>query len=311
MPKYKVALVAVCLNPPYWEYLPRMVESARQHFLVNHDVDYLLWSDVPEVSELAEILPQFLPQSEVDRLRALDEEQGTQNLHPSVVSREYVEEHVTKIRSLPNVTVFSTESVQWPMPTLMRYHLFLQQEEVLKKYDYIFYCDADMLFVDTVNEEILGQGLTAAQHPMYALDKRYIPPYEPNPQSKAFINRPGRVVLENGMPRFLPLYFAGGFQGGKTDVWITAMKAMKKSIDDDFVMNYTAIWNDESHWNKYLFENPPDVVLTPSYVYPDSLINEYYLKIWGTNYPPKLVTLTKKHTTSKEGGDQLRKMLET
>lgn len=304
--KLKVALVAICLNPPYWQYLSPMIESAKRFFLINHDVDYLLWSDVPEVSQLPEILPHFSSQADIDQARTISPD----SVRPDMVSREYVEEYVTKIRSLPNVTIFPTEPVQWPMPTLMRYHLFLQQEEVLKNYDYVFYCDADMLFVDTVDEEILGEDLTAAQHPMYALDKRYIPPYEPNPNSKAYIPRPGRVIMENGMPRFLPLYFAGGFQGGKTGPFIEAMKGMKKAIDQDFVSNYTAIWNDESHWNRYLFDHPPSVVLTPSYVYPDSLINEYYIKIWGTNYPPKLVTLTKRHTTSKEGGEQLRKMLE-
>jgi hypothetical protein len=197
-------------------------------------------------------------------------------------------------------TVFPTEAVDWPLPTLMRYSLFLQQEEKLKEYDYIFYCDVDMKFVGVVGDEILGEGLTAAQHPMYALDKKFWPPYEPNQESTAYINRPGKVVSENGQPRFMPLYYAGGFQGGKSDVFIKAMKVMKKSIDADFSKNYVAIWNDESHWNKYLTENPPDVVLTPSYIYPDSLIKEYYEPIWGCSYQPKLMTLTKKFSTSAE-----------
>lgn len=209
-------------------------------------------------------------------------------------------------------TVFPIEPATWPYPTLMRYHLFLQQEEKLKDYDYIFYLDVDMRVVDVVGDEILGQGLTMAEHPMYSLRKEYVPPYEPNGASQAYIPRLGVVVNQDGKPWFKPLYAAGGFQGGRADLFIEAMKEMRKTIDADFANNYIAIWNDESHWNKYLYGYQGHLtVLSPSYVYPDSLINEYYTKIWGRNYKPIIVTLTKKFTTTKEAGDDLRARLGT
>lgn len=208
-------------------------------------------------------------------------------------------------------TVFPTEPVEWPLPTLMRYSLFLQQEEKLKDYDYIFYCDVDMKFMGIVGDEILAkEGLVAAQHPMYALKKEYWAPYESNPKSQAYVKRPGRLISDNGMPRFMPLYLAGGFQGGKADAFIKAMKVMKKMIDKDFTMNFVPIWNDESVWNKYLFDNPPEIVLSPSYIYPDSLIKEYYIPLWGCDYPPKLMTITKKFSLTKEGGEAVKKMIE-
>lgn len=211
---------------------------------------------------------------------------------------------------LPGIKVFPTEPFSWPLPTLHRYHLFLRQEEVLREYDFIFYVDADMLFVSRVGDEVLGDGLTAAPHPMYALKQGYIPPYEPNSESTSFIPRPGRVIEENGKKRFAPFYAAGGFQGGRTEEWIKAMKEMKDMIDVDFAKGYVPIWNDETAWNKYLFNNPPSVYLTPSYVYPDSLINAYYVKLWGRNYVPKLVTLTKPFSLTKEGGNALQQILQ-
>ncbi len=85
------------------------------------------------------------------------------------------------------------------------------------------------------------------------------------------------------------------------------MKVMREMIDEDFTKNnYIPIWNDESAWNKYLFLNPPTVYLTPSYVYPDSLNTAYYQKLWGRNYVPKLITLTKKFSLTQEGGAQLQ-----
>lgn len=247
--KKKIALVTICLNQPYWQYLGDMITSAQKFFLKNHQVDYFTWSDMPE---------------EVNY----------------------------------GATVFATEPAEWPLPTLFRYNLFLQQEDILRDYDYIFYCDADMEFVSRVGDEILGDGLTAAQHPMYAFRKEYVSPHEPNPKSKAYIPR----------PRF---YYAGGFQGGRTEDFIQAMKEMRNMIDDDFMQNYIAMWNDESHWNKYLFDHPPAIVLSPSYVYPDSLNKSYYQKVWGRNFVPKLVTITKKFSLSTEAGGQLATKLAT
>ena len=196
-------------------------------------------------------------------------------------------------------TIFPTEATSWPMPTLFRYNLFLQQEEKLKEYDYVFYCDIDMVFANYVGDEILGEGLTAALHPMYALRQNFNAPYEPNPKSSAYIP-------------FHNTYYAGGFQGGKSAEFIKAMKEMRRTIDLDFEKNnYIARWNDESHWNKYLKDNPPSITLSPAYIYPDSLINDYYVKVWGRNYSPKIITLTKKFTVNKEGGEAVREQMKT
>jgi hypothetical protein len=264
LPKYKVAFCWICLNQPYWEFAKPMIDGAKQFFLPGHDVDYFLWSDMPE--------------------------QMTKEIGGKL---------------------FPTESVPWPMATLMRYHLFLQQEDVLKDYDYIFYSDVDMKFVNVVGDEILGKGLTAALHPGYATKKEFWPPYEPNKQSSSYINRPGMLINDDGKPRFMPMYFAGGLQGGVTKEWFKAMRDMKVLVDKDMNKNYIPIWNDETCWNKYLEKTPEDLtVLTPSYIYPDSLINEYYIPLWGCSYVPRLVTLTKKFTVSKEGGVAVQRMIQ-
>ena len=255
--KYKVAVLMICLNNPYWKYAMPCIQSMKKFFLKGHEVDYFIWTDMPNElnTESAKLIP--------------------------------------------------TEPMEWPMPTLNRFHLFLKQEELLKDYDFLLYIDSDMEVVSRVGDEILGE-LVATQHPMYATKRGLIPPYEPNPESQAFIPRPGRVITKNGKKMFEPLYFAGGFQGGRSDKFIEAMKVMKDMIDKDFSNNYIPIWNDESIWNAYLFKNPPTTVLSPSYIYPDSLIKSYYIPIWGKNFTPKIITLTKPFTTSKEAGIQLQ-----
>lgn len=210
-------------------------------------------------------------------------------------------------------TIEETEPMEWPIPTLMRYHLFLNKEEKLKNYEQIFYLDADMRVVQKVSDEILSDGLTAAPHPGYAVAPRMIPPYEPNNESEAYIQRLGFLRDEGGKKRFIPFYAAGGFQGGNSKEFLKAMKVMKTKIDNDFNKNYTAIWNDESHWNRYLWEYQRKgghiVFLDVSYVYPDSLIKEYYVPLWGKEYEPKIITITKPFTMSKQGGDFVKELL--
>lgn len=291
----KVGLLLVCTGELYWLYAKQLITSAHTHFLPGKDVEYLFWTDIPQTGDVFErvqkaFLEARLPHATTEAEREATQKESIEYAKATVESVEYV-------RGLQDVTLFSTDHTAWPYPTLMRYSLFLQQEEVLQKYDYLFYCDIDMLMVDTVGDEIIGLGLTAAQHPMYALRQEYQAPYEPNPQSAAFIP-----------PHF---YYAGGFQGGKREDFIEAMKAMKKTIDSDLSINYVARWNDESHWNKYLWDKLPSRVLTPAYVYPDSLIGEYYVKLWGCDYPKKIITLTKKFTLSKTGADHIRQFVQT
>jgi hypothetical protein len=263
--KPRIALLTICLNEPYWQYIQRLYESANEFLFADDsvEVDYILFTDMPEVPDWG---------------------------------------------GKRNITVIPTIPQPWPMPTLMRYHTYLTEKELLKEYDYIFHCDVDMLFVAPVGGEILSDGITACMHPMWTTRKGHeYAPFDPNPNSTAYVNE--EEYWKNPTP-----YYAGGFQGGTTDKWIGVMESLRKSIDADFMPSeekpggYIARWNEESHWNRYLLDNPPDKTLDPSYIWPDSLIEEYYGKIWpeGHGYSAKLVTLTKPFTITKAGGDAVR-----
>lgn len=308
--KYRVAFVFICLNPLYWEFTSEMVNGAKKFFLPGHQTDFFFWTDIPEKDE--DIRSKMT--AEFQKVLGLNPHDHNLIYNDLIIGQNYRTNlnqkilSVIDLRKATNVNIIPTESVPWPSPTLLRYHLFLQQEEKLKNYDYIFYCDVDMKFVNIVGDEVLGAGLTAAPHPGYAVRKEYYPPYEPNELSASYIPRPGRVVNEEGKKRFRPEYYAGGFQGGKASLFIEAMKKCKELIEADQRIGYTPIWNDETVWNKYLSTNPPSVMLTPSYIYPDSLINEYYVPLWGRNYQPKLITVTKWFSLSAEGGQAIKDM---
>jgi|694.fasta_scaffold10766_6 histo-blood group ABO system transferase len=151
-----------------------------------------------------------------------------------------------------NVVMVPVEHKPWPFMTLYRYKIFTQNSDFLKDMDYLYYCDADMLFVGDFGDEILGE-LVATQHPGF-YGRRGTP--EHRPQSLAYVG-----------PNEKMQYFAGGFNGGSKNGFLKMAKEIDKNIDIDFNNGVVAIWHDESHMNRYFINNPPTIILSPSYCY--------------------------------------------
>lgn len=176
-----------------------------------------------------------------------------------------------KINSIRKVNVIDTEHKPWPWMTLGRYDIFNRNREAFNEMDYLFYCDADMLFVADVEEDILSNRV-ATQHPGY-YGNRGTP--ETNPKSLACI-----YDSENMQ------YFAGGFNGGSKEEYLMMCEKLSFNINKDFENNVIAIWHDESHMNRYFVDNPPTKILNPSYCYAE------FMKI---PFDKKLLALTKNH----------------
>lgn len=165
----------------------------------------------------------------------------------------------TNQQETPNGTVrIAQDHIPWPGTTLMRYHMFCKNRDALKDMDYLFYSDADMLFVDAVGDEILGDTV-ATIHPGFYNKPRSLYTYEKRPESSAYIP-----------PNEGYAYFAGGFNGGKTEKFLQMAETIKKNIDTDESRNIVAIWHDESHMNKFFSVNMPSNILNPSYCYPEN-----------------------------------------
>lgn len=169
------------------------------------------------------------------------------------------------------VTTFKKHE-PFPSPTLKRYETFYDNRELLKDMDYVFYCDVDMLFVSDIGDEVLSDRV-ATIHPGF-LGGRGTP--ETRKQSLAYVS-----PMEDMM------YFAGGFNGGKTAIFLEMSKILSENIKKDLENNIIAIWHDESHMNRYFIDNPPTLALEPSYCYPES---------WNLPFERKLLALDKNHT---------------
>lgn len=162
----------------------------------------------------------------------------------------------------------------WPDATLKRYHIITDNRGSYSDFDHYYYCDADMLFVGDVGEEVFGNFMGVI-HPSF-YHKLFEPTYERNPKSTAFIEGGGE-------------YYCGGFNGGSS--YLRMASNIKEMIDVDLSNGIVAVWHDESYLNKYAKMNSPDVVLSPEYCYPE---NEELNRLWGIlDIQPKLIALDK------------------
>lgn len=167
----------------------------------------------------------------------------------------------------------------WPASTLNRFHFFKQDESELQGYDYLFYIDVDTLFTDPITSEILSDR-TAVQHCGFVNVRGS---YETNPKSTSY------VAKNEGTH-----YFGGGFWGfSNAEFWKFINKAVDM-IDTDKANGIIPVHNDESVLNRYLIDNPPTLILSPSYHYPQSEL-PYYKKIWKRDYECKILLLDKNH----------------
>jgi histo-blood group ABO system transferase len=185
-------------------------------------------------------------------------------------------------KPIKGVEMVYTEHKPFPHPTLYRYHIiynYFHSQQL--NFDYYYYLDSDSLIVNTVGDEILGK-LVLTQHPgfyhkrptTYTFDRKFL--------SMAYVN-----------PFGIKKYFAGGFNGGSE--YLKMAKTIMKWVDIDAKYGYVPCWHDESYLQKYAKLHPPDVILNPKYLYPqtDHEIITYGLQ----DLSPKIICINKSHAS--------------
>lgn len=160
-----------------------------------------------------------------------------------------------------NIHVIYQESLPWPLATLLRFHIFNKNEKYFSNDDYLFFMNANLLFVDYItSDEFLPEdnSLLFTQHPgMYGKNKRFFT-YDRNKKSTAYIPR--------GKGKH---YVAGGLNGGPTNLFLKMSKIIEDNINEDLKNNIIALWHDESQINKFVFNLDNYKLLSPAYLYPE------------------------------------------
>jgi hypothetical protein len=70
-------------------------------------------------------------------------------------------------------------------------------------------------------------------------------------------------------------------------------------IDEDDAVGITATWHDESHFNAYCQNHPPERILPPAFAYPEDLRQA---QSWGlAKESPVIIALDKNHDAYRYG----------
>lgn len=168
----------------------------------------------------------------------------------------------------------------WPLDTILRFHYFSKEEDLISQFDYVFYIDSDMIFNSTINEDDIipkDEGLVGVQHPGF-YDKNS-GTFERNTGSTAY------VPPEHNTP-----YFQGCFFGGSSTRFLEMTNLLKSQIELDFKKNCIAIYHDESHINKFFYQNKPKI-LNPGFAYPEN---------WNIPFDKKIIHLFKNHEETRK-----------
>lgn len=178
---------------------------------------------------------------------------------------------------------------KFPLATLYRYKTFNENSDHFKDMDYLFYTDVDMGYVSEVGQEILVPNLLCVHHPGYYTSKGWGSDNNP---------RTSLSYLPNEQRRN---YYAGGFQGGKTDAYLRACHILDVRIRDDEHRGVMAEWHDETHWNWLLNSGATDLkhqAFGPEYC----MVEEMSLrKQWGISHlKPRIIALAKDHKAIRE-----------
>ena len=151
-----------------------------------------------------------------------------------------------------NVSIIPAQKKGWPYDTLLRFEMFLQREKEIKKFDYVYFFNANMQFVAPVDLSEIApdawhDGLVAGLHPgrrgdilAGQIDKFG---YERRPESTAY------VPYGKGKH-----YVCGAFNGGTTDAFMTMCHTLSKNVQTDLDKGIVACVDDESHLNAYLID---------------------------------------------------------
>lgn len=173
---------------------------------------------------------------------------------------------------LPNVQIIHKECEGFPADSLFRFEMFLQAEDVLKSFDYIYFIQANAMFLQPVNEEILPDesGLSMGIWGGKMLKKPIcFYPYERNKKSHAYVAPYGKNYI----------YYMGGINGGRSKEYLEMVRTLSANIRDDYNRGIIAKVHDQSHINAYMRTHACKII-PQEYCWPEE---------WPSSFKPKMV----------------------
>lgn len=159
------------------------------------------------------------------------------------------------------ITVISVPSAnRWQDVVLgrMKWATITIEKTIRKEADYLFMMDIDSVFHNRFGAESLSRLSAVLHRGYYKTTPRDSFPYERRPLSKAFI------PAGEG-----DYYYTAAVWGGYLEDMYKLVKYCYEMSEEDAKNKIEAVWQEESHLNKYLLYNKPTKVLSPEYLWSD------------------------------------------
>jgi len=192
-------------------------------------------------------------------------ESSEQYFLPDAEKHYFVFTDSSEINETDKIHVYYEKPKGFPLDSLLRFDMFLGIKKEVSIYDYAFFFNSNMVFVRKVSRvDILPDGkkerLVAVLHPGYYNKEAMAYNYERRRASTAFIPYDRKNNYH---------YFMGGLNGGITEDYYRLIDGCNRNIHQDMDDNIMAIYHDESHLNKYLYDRDDVKILPPSYGFPE------------------------------------------
>lgn len=161
------------------------------------------------------------------------------------------------------VHVKPLKSEPWPLPTLMKFHTFLEYKDELSQFDYLYQSNANIICLKEVKEddflprEDKGEELMFTLHPGYYTRNKIYYPYDRNRKCLAYVpyNCGGTFVF-------------GAMNGGTSKGYLSFISELDSRIVEDLKKGIIAKWHDESHVNHYVIGKSNYRLLPFAFCYP-------------------------------------------
>ncbi|XP_039363040.1 histo-blood group ABO system transferase 2-like isoform X7 [Mauremys reevesii] len=168
-----------------------------------------------------------------------------------------------------NVVVLQVQNYpRWQEISMRRMEMlsYFSQQRFVNEVSYLVCVDVDMKFNDQVGVEILSD-LFGTLHPGFYAAERQSFTYERRPASQAY------VPSDEG-----DFYYMASIFGGTVMEVYKLTKQCHEAIMVDKANGIEAIWQEESHLNKYFLYHKPTKILSPEYMWDDNLGRPEILK---------------------------------
>ncbi|XP_054865026.1 globoside alpha-1,3-N-acetylgalactosaminyltransferase 1-like isoform X1 [Amphiprion ocellaris] len=172
-------------------------------------------------------------------------------------------------QDVPNVTLSEGRKITiLPVPSAkrwqdvvlskMKWATVTIDKQIRNEADYLFMMDVDSVFHNRFGAESLSQMSAVLHRGYYKNINRDGFPYERRPESKAYI------PAGEG-----DYYYTAAVWGGYLEDMYRLVKYCYEQSEEDAKNNIEAVWQEESHLNKYFLYNKPAKVLSPEYLWSD------------------------------------------